>query len=421
MLKTLDTTELEIGMFVHKMHGNWFDHPFWKSNFVIEDEERLRLLRSSKVPSVIIDTSKGKASTPPSRPEQPPSAESASAARDRINAISKRSKREAAVLRPTTVDEEVFAAQIIAHKAKKNLSNVFTAARLGRAVNVKLVAPVVSDIFASVKRNPQAFGSLMRCKLKNELMFRHALSVSALMVSLARKMNLREQEVYDCGLVGLLLDIGVNHLPQNLDPPDGDYRNLDPRIWQQHVLLGYRSLANEGNLPAHVLDGVLQHHERLDGGGFPNGTSGPEISQMARMAAICDTFDFMLAKTGADTALDPAEAVRRMKEVSGAFDQEILRSFIESIGLYPVGSFVRLRSGKLAMVIDEDHKDHTAPVVSVFYSLADREQIKLQRITLANSDNQDAIVEIADLAGLDLPDTAYLREMIFLKTYKNAG
>ncbi|SHN60329.1 hypothetical protein SAMN02745193_02105 [Erythrobacter sanguineus] len=90
---------------------------------------------------------------------------------------------------------------------------------------------MVHDILASARRNPQAFSGLMRCKLKNEVMFRHALSVSALMISLARKMKLSAQEIHDCGLAGLLLDIGVNYLPQTITPPFGDFRNTDPKIW----------------------------------------------------------------------------------------------------------------------------------------------------------------------------------------------
>lgn len=408
-------------MFVHKMDGSWFDHPFWKSNFLIEDHKRLQALKSSKLRGVVIDTSKGKDVSVPPSPTRPETASAVTPASDRIRAISKRSKRDAVSSMSTTMEHELRSAEGIAAKAKASLHNTFIAARLGRALNLRAVEPVVSDILASVKRNPHAFSSLMRCKLKNELMFRHALSVSALMVSLARKMKLPAQDVLDCGLAGLLLDIGVNYLPQTLDPPDGDFRNVEPQIWQHHVVLGYRALANDCDLPQRVLDVVLEHHERMDGRGFPKALEGHRISTFARMAAICDTFDFLLSQTSTVAALDPAAAIQHMKTMSGAFDEDILRQFVESVGLYPVGSFVRLRSDKLAMVIDEDHKDHTRPVVQAFYSFVDSKQIKPHRIELAQTEERDRILEIADLSGLDLPDPAYLREMLFLSTYKSAG
>lgn len=421
MLKHIELSDLELGMFVHKMEGSWFDHPFWKSNFLIKDQKRLEILKGSKISGIVIDTSKGKdvsARAPEARaPTNRPVAHAAA----RIAVISKRSKHEADSSRPVSIEQELQTAQAIANKAKENLHRTFMAARLGKALNVRTVAPIVNDILASVRRNPQAFSGLMRCKLKNELMFRHALSVSALMVSLARKMKLPSQEVHNCGLAGLLLDIGVNYLPQNLDPPNGDFRNADPAIWQQHVTLGYRSLDNDGDLPQIVLDAVLQHHERLDGSGFPKRLEGYQITTVARMAAICDTFDFLLSQTDTAAAFDPASAIQHMREMSGAFDDEILRQFIESVGLYPVSSFVRLRSEKLAMVIDEDHKDHTKPVVQAFYSYATGEQVTPHRIELARSEETDQILAVADLAGLGLPEDNHLREMIFFSTYKNAA
>jgi HD-GYP domain-containing protein (c-di-GMP phosphodiesterase class II) len=357
----------------------------------------------------------------PERAARAASAASVAPANARIRAITSRSKRETVSSMPTTMEQELRAAEAIATKAKDSLHKAFISARLGRALNVKMVEPVVSDILASVKRNPHAFSGLMRCKLKNELMFQHALSVSALMVSLARKMKLPAQDTLDCGLAGLLLDIGVNYLPQTIEPPNGDFRNIEPEIWQQHVVLGYRALVNDCDLPPHVLDAVLQHHERMDGSGFPKGLEGHRISSVARMAAICDTFDFLLSQTSTAAALDPAVAIDQMKAMAGAFDPDILHQFIESVGLYPVGSFVRLRSDKLAMVIDEDHKDHTRPVVLAFYCLAKGEQIEPYRIRLARSEEKDRILDIASLSGLDLPDPAYLRDQLFLSSYKNTA
>lgn len=410
-----------MGMFVHKMEGSWFDHPFWKANFLIDDPKRLELLKSSKLRGIIIDTAKGRDLSAPKSQAAGPTSAPSDIVSERIKAISKRTKREADALMPVSIDQEINAAQAIAHKAKDKLRRAFIAARRGRALDVKSFETVVDDILASVRRNPHAFSGLMRCKLKNELMFRHALSVSALMVSLARKMKRSPRETLDCGLAGLLLDIGINYLPENLDPLHGDFRNADPTIWQQHVTLGHRALVHDDYLPQLVLDAVLQHHERIDGSGFPHALSGNDISLVGRMAAICDAFDFLLSPTSKSGALDPAAAIQRMKAMQGAFDEDILHQFIESVGLYPVGSFVRLNSGRLAMVTDEDHKDHTRPVVQVFYWLATGEQIKPYRVELSSTENEDWIAEIADLTGLDLPDPSHLREMLFLSTYRNAA
>lgn len=421
MLKQIAVSDLELGMFVHKFEGGWFDHPFWKAKFLIEDADRLATIKESKLRTVVIDTARGRdvgqAAAPAPRPCEAPVA--ASPAASRIRNIKQRTAAQVSAPGPVSMAQELDNAAAIAELARDKLSKAFIAARLGKALDVRKVEPVVSDILASVRRNPQAFSSLMRCKLKNELSFRHALSVSALMVALADRMKLPAADIHNCGLAGLLLDTGVNFLPHVGDPPGGDFRNLPERIWNQHVILGHRALQNDGDLPPLVLDACLYHHERMDGRGYPQGTAGEAIPLVARMAAICDSFDFHLTASDRSRSLDPAAAIEAMRADEGAYDPEILRVFVETVGMYPVGSFVVLASRKIAMVIDEDRKDPLRPVVQAFYSLEAQERILPHRIALSQCNDNEHILGIADLAGLDLPADAQLRELVFLSAYRS--
>lgn len=422
MLKQIDISELELGMFVHKFEGGWFDHPFWKAKFLIEDEARLAAIRDSKLRAVVIDTAKGKDLRPAVARQPAPAAPLArprNLGQPRLDTIKQRAAAQASAPQAVPIEQEIEAAAAIADKARERIAKTFLAARLGKAPDVRKVEPVVTDILASVRRNLQAFSGLMRCKLRNEQIFHHAMSVSALMVALATRMKLPRAEVHHCGMAGLLLDIGVNYLPTSGDPPGGDYRALDERVWQQHVVLGYRALQNDGGLPQMVLDACLHHHERIDGGGYPDGRSGNWIPTIARMAAICDSFDFLLAPSNGAAGLDPAAAVAAMRAQTGAYDSEILDLFVETVGLYPVGSFVELNSGKLAMVIDEHRPDPTRPVVQAFFSRKEADRIVPQRIVLSQPDCQEYIVGSADLTGLDLPSDDQLRELVFLSAYKN--
>ena len=420
MLKQIPVSAVEIGMFVHKFEGGWFDHPFWKSKFLIEDEDKLLAIRQSRLRAVVIDTARGRDVAARSAPELTPAA---APSHSRAHSIRQRAAAATAMpsTQPVSLEQEVETAAAIAEQARDRLGKAFIAARLGKALDVRKVEPVVSDILASVRRNPQAFSGLMRCKLRNEAIFRHALSVSALMVALADRMKLPPQDVHNCGLAGLLLDIGVNYLPHAGDPPGGDYRNLDQRVWQSHVLLGYRALEHDDALPQLVRDACLMHHERIDGTGFPQKLAGDAIPQVARMAAICDSFEFLLAGTGGRSGLDPAAAVSKLRAQEGAFDPDILRQFIETVGLYPVGAFVVLASRKVAMVIDEDRKDPMRPVVQAFYSLEAGERILPHRIALAETNDNERIVGIADLAGLDLPADDQLRELVFLSACRTTA
>lgn len=426
MLKQIAVSELELGMFVHKFEGSWFEHPFWKARFLLDDAERLATIKASRINAVVIDTERGRDIVPHAASAaayevpgaKPPAYDGPER---RMRNLRRRVAAQVAADRRVSMEDELAAAATIAEKARDKLNNAFIAARLGRALDVRKVEPVVSDILASVRRNPQAFSGLMRCKLKNEQVFRHALSVSALMVALADRMKLPAADIHNCGLAGLLLDIGVNYLPHAVEPPGGDYRNLGEPVWQQHVVLGHRALVNDGGLPPLVLDACLYHHERIDGRGYPQQLAGDRIPLIARMAAICDSFDFHLTGTDRSHALDPAAAIAAMRDEPGAYDPEILRLFIETVGLYPVGSFVVLASQKVAMVIDEDRKDPLRPVVQAFYSLGSGERILPHRIALAQGNDNERIMGIADLTGLDLPEDAQLRELVFLSTYRNAA
>lgn len=430
-LQRVPVEDLCLGMFISKLEGSWFSHPFFRARFVLDDPAVLAQLQSSRVKAVIIDTDKGvipapKAEAPPVAEAPAPSSDPAPAQRLHTARIERLKQRMAAEPPPASrplPSKETAAAAKLADKAHKAMSRVFIDARLGKAIPVRQIEPIVAGIYASIQRDSQAFNGLMRCKLNNQFTYRHAIAVSALMVSLARQMRLSPAQIREAGMAGLFLDLGTSFLPRESAAANGDFRGS--RAWTQHVMLGHRSLTSQTFVSDAVRDACLQHHERLDGSGYPQGLPAEQITPLARMAAICDTFDFMLCDAQDGRGLDPALAVDRLKEMGPALDQDILRHFIESVGFYPVGSFVRLRSDRIALVVDEDADDPSRPVVQPFYSLTTGQRSWSGRLALANCYGEDGIVDVADLAGLDLPDPAILREQVFLRSvelrYKPPG
>lgn len=424
MLKRVAVSDLEMGMFIHKMEGSWFRHPFWKSRFLLDDPDNLRHLRTSRLASVIIDTSRGRdvastsCATASAQTASPaPAARATARIQPRVAAIRQRESVDLRSTAPADMARESRAARLVADKGEKVVSRVFVDARLGKTVQMRTVEPLVQDIYASVQRNPHAFSGLMRCKLNNEFVYRHALAVSALMVALARRLQLSPEETREAGQAGLFLDIGTNFLPKDAALHNGDYRGASPDLWRQHVALGARALRDAGNVPEPVIEACLHHHEQTDGAGFPHGLKAACIPRLARMAAICDTFDYLLID-GATAGMDPAAAIAELRRMGDAFDADILRAFIESVGIYPVGSFVRLQSDRLAMVIDEDPDQIDQPVVQPFFSLSINARIRTPPIELAHCFGEDKIVGIADLSGLILPEPAQLRDLIFMQAHK---
>lgn len=425
MLKRIKPTDVELGMFVHKLEGSWFKHPFWKSRFLLQDERMLHDLQASDIPAVLIDISKGYDTRrlpppPPLKPGVSPRV------RPQFGKLPARALPAAAPAKPdlrstapTTMSRDFGMARQVAGKSRKVISRVFLEMRLGKAIKPALVQPVIEDIFHSIQRNPHAFNGLTRCKRDNEYIYRHALSVSALMISLGRQMKLAPDRIREAGMAGLLMDMGVAVLPANLAEFGGDYRKLEPAMLRQHVKLGYDFLEAGGSVGPRVLDVVRNHHELMDGSGYPNGLAGDRIDVLSRMASICDHYDSMVAGTDDGPGMDPASALQRMKTMKGWFDPGILEHFVKAMGLFPVGSVVLLRSNRLAMIVAQDPADHMRPRVKPFFSRVTCKFIRAEEIALASCYGDDEIVETVEPASFGIVDFAKIRERLFEQAHKS--
>lgn len=422
MLKRIEINDLELGMFVHKLEGSWFKHPFWRSKFVLDDQDTLDELLSSDVPAVIIDTDRGIDMRPrpmerdlPSRAAASPPA-AASPLRRGLRATRSAASRSEEISLTSTLPQsqsrEFGHANRVVDRSRKVISKVFLEARLGKTIRAEAVEPVVEEIFASVQRNPHAFNGLMRCKRDLEYVYRHALAVSALMVSLARQMRLSPAEQRLAGMAGLMLDMGVSHLPVDLESTGGDFRRIDERIFREHARLGHDQLLASG-IPEAVALACLEHHERMDGGGYPQGLRGDQISLLGRMAAICDTYDWLVNDALDEAGLDPSMAVQQLSMLEGAFDPEIVTCFLDAMGVYPIGSVVELASGRLAMVISQDESDPTKPRVKTFYSLVEGKAVPPADIWLAKCYGEDKIIAAASPEVYSAIDFPALREKLF--------
>lgn len=406
-------------MFIQRLEGNWFSHPFWRRRFVLNDAGDLEALRTSDVPGVVIDESRGLRVAIEAPPPQAQAPVPLHRAVPRLAPVSGRAPR-AAVEAPLPIAREFGAARDIANRSRRHISQAFLRARLGKGVALNDVEPVVEEIYGSLQRNSYAFSGLLRCQQDKQETYRHALSVCALMISLARKLRLATDEVREAGLAGLMMDVGVGRLPETLDQVDGDYRALRQQLLDHHILFGHDMLCVAGDMPKSVLDACRNHHERMDGSGYPAALRGEDIDLFSRMAAICDEFDYLVSGGFQRPPIDPASAIEALVNEAEKYDPELLRAFIESVGVYPIGAFVRLRSERIAMVVDIDPDDTGHPVVRTFHSLASGRPIRSETIRLAQCWGADAIEGIADLSILDIPDVGALQERL-LKGACKAG
>jgi putative nucleotidyltransferase with HDIG domain len=263
---------------------------------------------------------------------------------------------------------------------------------MGGAIDPKSFVPVVNDIVNSVNRHGDALVSLSRLKQADQYTYMHSVAVCALMVSLGRQLGLDEEESRLAGMAGLMHDIGKAGTPLEILNKPGSLTESEFEVMRQHPAHGEKMLRESGFAEEAVLDVVRHHHERISGNGYPDKLPPERISRLARMGAVCDVYDAITSDRPYKGGWDPAEALARMASWKGHFDEDMLRAFIRSLGIYPTGSLVRLASGRLAVVVEQNRGKITAPRVKVFFSTTSGTQLKPQLLDLAQSGCTDKIL-----------------------------
>lgn len=389
MLKRIAVAQLVPGMYVDKVVGSWLDHPFWRNSFPVRSADDVAKIRAARIAEVWIDTARGidvpapvAAATEP-EPETTPVTPTPQPAQPK--------------------GSEVERARIIREQARQTVVSLFEQARLGRAVEPAACLPLVDEISDSLARDRGAFINLSRLKTQDEYTYLHSVSVCALMIGLARQLGLPRAQVREIGLAGMMHDMGKALMPLEVLNKPGKLTAEEFDIMKTHPAQGVELL--RGSVGEVVIDVCLHHHEKIDGSGYPHGLAGDDISLPARMGAVCDVYDAITSNRPYKAGWDPAESLRRMAQWKGHFDPLVFQAFVKTIGIYPVGSLVRLKSQRLAVVCEQRAESLLKPRVRVCWSIAARQRITPVFVDLASAGCNDEIAGVENPQQWpDLPD-----------------
>ncbi|MGE5386180.1 MAG: HD-GYP domain-containing protein [Betaproteobacteria bacterium] len=361
MIRKIGIGQLIPGMYVVDLHKSWLDHGFWRTRFRVRDRTIIRRLMAAGIQQVSIDTARGLDIEPDTEPT--PTA--------RINAVARTLGRRAASARraPVTVSlgEERRRATSLLAETQALTQDMMERARHGGTVEAARLEPVVTKMIASVRRNPDALIPLARLK-RADYVGEHAVSTAALITALAWRLEVPEPQVERLALGALVKDVGAVALDARLGEKHGNLSPDELELVQGHVEESLAALDAPARLGETSVAVILEHHERFDGLGYPYGLQGEDISLAGRMAAIVDTYDAMTSDRPYRRALSPAAALAGIFEQGGQqFDPELVASFIHTVGLFPVGTLVRLESGHLAVVVAQHADQPLEPMVRVIY------------------------------------------------------
>ena len=389
MLKQINISQLRQGMYLESLPGSWLYNPFWKTARLLSSADEIELVRKSGVSHAVIDTAKGldvaneEAEGPTAREAAPTSPASA--------------PRPAPA--KVAVEQELkVAAQVIA-RSKAAVIAMFNDVRMGKAVDLSVSDRVIDDISESIARNTTALVSLVRLKNQHDYTYMHSVAVCALMIALAKQMKLSPAEVREAGTAGLLHDIGKTAVPSSILNKPGKLTDHEFETVRQHPQAGYDLLKQAGDIGEMAMDLCLHHHEKIDGSGYPHRLKGEQISLYARMGAICDVYDAVTSDRAYKQGWPAAESIRKMASWCDThFDAQLFRAFVKSVGIYPVGTLVRLTSGRLGVVVEQSETSLLTPRVRIFFSTRSNTHLAPVVIDLGAPGEREQIVKSEDPA-----------------------
>jgi HD-GYP domain-containing protein (c-di-GMP phosphodiesterase class II) len=426
MESKVDAKDLKVGMFVADLDRPWIDTPFLLQGFLIEDDQQIRQLQRH-CQFVIVDRTRsvGAQSGNPSATPAPmarspsmviaagnpdaganphvkvPAADASGEARgglfgglmDRVRGMLARAdptlpedptqiapEAERVPFLPPdfkvavypdvrTVEEEIGTARQAFTRTSEVLRKLASDIWAGHPVEINRVEEIVDDMVESMVRNPDALMWVARLREQDKTVYGHGLQVAVYLVAFGRHLGYPKAELSQLGTIGLLLDIGKIRLPRELLEKHGRLSSGEFETVKAHVAHSLDILEETPNWPPEILEGIAQHHERMNGSGYPKGLKGDEIGLFGRMAGITDCFAALTKSRPYAEAVSSYEALRSISSWGGEFfHAPLVEQFIQAIGVFPVGSLVELSSGEVAVVVSHNKLRRLKPRVLILTS-----------------------------------------------------
>jgi|GEM_PF-109168 len=409
MIKSISISELTIGMYVEnvvKQKGN----VRIKSRGLVKTQSILDALKSKGILEIEVDFAKSRLPESDTKDnagseqllDSDNNAESNSAAdigqlqsdtlsssvpmRNNIKIAQIEESSSTNAIKAARHQEALEEADKLYSQAKNVQKSFLSQLRSGSTPNIDDLNNLSQDIIESVFDNTDALSCLLMLKDSNEYLVEHAINCAILLAMFARAKNMSEAEVEDLTNAGLLMDVGMASLPRELVAKTGKLNEAEWAKMKTHVDIGVEIAEGLVDPQPIVLDVIANHHERINGSGYPNAKTASEISVYSQMAAIVDCYDAMISNRHHRRSVSATAALQEL-ERDETLDRDLVTEFINAIGLHPVGSLVELHSKHLGIVSKRNRQHPLDPVVMIFYSLQTQLHTDVQRVDLLEADD----------------------------------
>ncbi len=344
---------LKPGMYVHDLGVHWGMHPFLHSRFEL-DQGAIEKLRKLGLKEIVIDSGRGKAATTTA---SGPTAE----------------EEEQAV---TAHEEAAGEPGEITREARRVIRNLLADARAGKAVDVKDVDQASAELSASLTKDRDAMLALGRIRSCDGYTYQHSVNSGVLFMAFAKYLGFPEAKVRLLGTAGMLHDIGKVFIADHILTKPGKLTDEEYKTIQTHAFKGGELLRNTDGVDPLVTKVAEQHHERVDGTGYPCRLERKRLSLEVQIASIIDVYDALTAVRAYHKGRPPTEGLAMiMKNAGTAFDDKLTQHFVRCIGVYPPGSLVRLTMDRLAVVLEPRENHPYRPLVRIIYDIQNSREL----------------------------------------------
>ena len=354
---------LEPGMFIAELDRPWLETPFALQGFVVRDTSEI-IHVSNYVDHVYVDAEyKGRPlalalAVAPTAPNP----------KDRLE-----------------LSEEFQRTRVSFETAADTLDRVFDSLRAGLQGDISSVQEAVKPLIEGVFRNQEAVAALLRLKESGDYRYHHGISMAVWAAIIGRHLGLHRDELEKLAVGCAMCDVGMTQLPPELLDQAENLTAQQLRIVHAHPIMGAEMVAKSKDIDFEILAIIENHHERMDGSGYPRGIEGAAIPLLARIAGLVDTYDAMITARPYAAARTSHEATQELLDCKGSLFQEALvEQFVQAIGLFPTGTMVELNTGEVAIVVTQNDTRRLKPEVVIVLD-AEKERIApLRVVDLAN-------------------------------------
>lgn len=380
--------DLKLGMYVSELDKPWVESPFLFQGFLLEKDEEIQQIQSTcgyvyvdseKTPLDIIATLKT-LSASKQKPVQ-----------KKKRKPEKFDFTDTQTIKKAKFDKDSFTEHLVnARKARDKtrsyIDSMLDQARMGKIVDTHKAKLLVAELADNIANNLDASMWLTQLKNRDEYTAIHSLNVCVLSLTFGRALKIPNDDLKELGLGALLHDIGKMQVPLEILNKPGKLTKDEFEIMKSHPGKGYELIKKDDNLSPAVLTIVKSHHERLSGQGYPDKLAEQDISYFTKIVSITDVYDAITSDRCYHDGMTPHEALKRLYEwMPNNFDSELMQAFIRTIGIYPVGSVVELKTGHIGLVVKLNDSHRLKPVVMLIMNRDKEYYPRRKLVNLASS------------------------------------